>query len=99
MVVGPRADGLIGHFPEARPPGVVPVLVPPTVFEEEQTVFDMPVLADPFQQLVGADRVGIATTGEVPRVAPDLRLATTTLLGQLLALLRHLGLSMHSTSE
>lgn len=45
--------GEAGKFGEdlaqAGTPGVVTVLVPPTVLEEEQAVFDVPMLAGAFQ--------------------------------------------------
>jgi hypothetical protein len=64
-----RQTGELGKdFAQAGASGVVPVFVPPTVFEKEQTVFDVPVMPDSFQQLLGADRVGITAVGEVPRV-------------------------------
>ena len=44
------------------------ILVPPPVFEKEEAVFDLPVLADEFQQLVRTDLARIEVAQEVARI-------------------------------
>lgn len=44
------------------------IFVPPPIFDEEEAVLDLPVLADQFQQLVGADPAGIEARQEVARI-------------------------------
>jgi hypothetical protein len=46
----------------------VPILVPPAVFEEEVAVFDLPMVADVGQQLLGRDPGRIKARYEVPAV-------------------------------
>ena len=53
---------------ESGSAGPMAVFVPPAVFEKEDAVFDLPVIADGGQQLVGADRAGIEAGEEVARI-------------------------------
>ena len=48
--------------------GPMEVFIPPTILDEEQTVFDLPMRADGAQQLLGGDRVGIEAGEKVARV-------------------------------
>lgn len=68
---GGEAGELGEAFAQAGTPQDVTIFVPPAVFEKEQTVFDVPVLPDRGEQLVGADRVGVAAIGEIARVVRD----------------------------
>jgi len=55
-------------FREARPASPVTVLIPPAVLDEEDAVFDLPVIAHRGQQFVGGDRTRIDAGQEVARV-------------------------------
>jgi hypothetical protein len=46
----------------------VAILVPPPVFQEEDAVLDLPMIADCCQELGGGDRPGIDAGEEVARV-------------------------------
>jgi hypothetical protein len=57
-----REGGVIDRRHAGRqtgPTSVVTVLVPPTVFQEVQAVFDSPVLADVPKKISGGDLTGI----------------------------------------
>jgi len=53
---------------ETWTPGVVPVLVPPAIFEKVQAILDLPVATDIAQQIVRGDRLGIEAGDEVAHV-------------------------------
>lgn len=55
-------------FGRPGPAGSMSIFVPPPIFDEEEAVLDLPVLADQFQQLVGADLAGIEARQEVARI-------------------------------
>lgn len=55
----------LGDAWAARP---VAIFVPPTVFDKEQAVFDLPVSADRAQQFLCVDRVGIEAGEKVARI-------------------------------
>jgi len=57
--------------PEAGPPGVVAVLVPPAVLQEVEAVLHPPVVADVPQEVGGGDAVGIEARDEVPHVVRE----------------------------
>jgi hypothetical protein len=46
----------------------VPVFVPPAIFEKEMAVFDLPMIADMAQQLVGCDPRGIEACQKITAV-------------------------------
>jgi hypothetical protein len=54
--------------PEAGPPGVVAVFVPPPIFGEVQAVFNPPVVPHVPQEVRGRDAVGIEAGDEVADV-------------------------------
>lgn len=56
-------------FGQARTLGIVAVLVPPTVLDEMQAVFHLPVIAHMRLQPRGRDRTRIETGGEIAAVA------------------------------
>ncbi len=56
----------LGETWAARP---MTILVPPAIFEKEDAVLDLPVIANGHQQLVGSDRGGINAGHEVARIA------------------------------
>lgn len=61
--------GEVGQpFGETWATSPVAVLVPPAVFEKEDAVLDLPVIADRGQQLVGSNGAGIDTGEKVARV-------------------------------
>lgn len=56
---------------ETGPPGVVAILVPPTVLQEVKAVFQPPVVADVPQQVRGSDLPGVEARHEVPHVVRE----------------------------
>lgn len=55
-------------FGEAGPAGPVTVFIPPTVFEEEDAVFDLPMATNLRQQFVGANILRVDAGQEISRV-------------------------------
>lgn len=53
---------------EAGAAGPVAILVPPAVFEKENAILDLPVIADMGQQFIGPDFARIDAGQEVARV-------------------------------
>lgn len=53
---------------EAGPPGVVAVLVPPSILQEVKAVFHAPMVADVSQEVRSGNAVGIEARHEIPHV-------------------------------
>lgn len=68
-----NAEGSIGQrgkaFGQARTLGIVTVLVPPTVLDEMQAVFHLPMIAHIRLKPSGRDRSRIETGGEIAAIA------------------------------
>lgn len=56
---------------EAGPPGVVAVLVPPSILQEVEAVFQPPVVADVPQEVRRGNAIGIEARDEIPHVARE----------------------------
>ena len=65
---GGRGGEVSQPFRETWAAGPVAILVPPAVFEKEDTVLDLPVIANCGQQLSGGDRAGIDAGKKIARV-------------------------------
>ena len=57
------------HLGQTGSGGVVPILVPPTVFDEVQAVLHLPVAANVLLEIGGRDGVGIQAAHEIPTLA------------------------------
>jgi hypothetical protein len=57
------------RFGQAGPLGVVTILVPPTVLDEMEAVFHLPVATNIRLEFTGRDRIGIQAGHEVPAFA------------------------------
>ena len=57
------------HLGQTGSGGVVPILVPPTVLDEVEAVFHLPVAADIRLEFTGCDRIRVQTGHEVPALA------------------------------
>ena len=62
VVDGRQAGG------ESGPPGVVTILVPPSILQEVQAIFHAPMVADIPQEVRGGNAVGIEARHEIPHV-------------------------------
>ena len=65
---GGRAGELREPFGHARSTRPVTVFIPPAIFDEEQTVFDLPMGAHGCQEFARGDAVGIEAGEKIARV-------------------------------